>query len=125
MSTESQKSDSASESEENALEEYPARPPTPRLGPRAGPRAGPFREGFGGEQSSVMYTVPMTRSPTRTPAYTETEFSSDELVPPPSYRDIDIIEIYQRYQDMYRANYPDVSLIKNNLNRITMIVPFM
>ena len=108
MSTESQKSDSASESGENALEEYPARPPTPRLGPRAGP----FREGFGGEQSSVMYTVPMTRSPTRTPASKETEFSSDELVPPPSYRDIDIIEIYQRYQDMYRANYPDVSLIK-------------
>ena len=100
---------SASEPEENTLEEYPARPPTPRLG----------------EQSSLMYTVPMTRSPTRTPAYTETEFSSDELVPPPSYRDIDIIEIYQRYQDMYRANYPDVSLIKNNLNRITMIVLFM
>lgn len=85
MSTESQKSDSASEPEENTLEEYPARPPTPRLGPRA--------------------------SPTRTPASTETEFSSDELVSPPSYRDIDIIEIYQRYQDMYRANYPDVSLI--------------
>ena len=124
MSTESQKSDSASESEENTLEEYPARPPTPR--------ASPFREGFGGEQPTTLvttayleYTVPMTRSRTRSPASTETEFSADELVPPPSYREIDITELYQRYQDMYRANYPDVSLIKNNLNRITMIVPFM
>ena len=117
MSTESQKSDSASESEENTLEEYPARPPTPR--------AGPFREGFGEEQSSLMYTVPMTRSQTRTPASTESDFSSDKLVPPPFYREIDITELYQRYQDMYRANYPDVSLIKNILNRITMIVPFM
>ena len=116
MSTESQKSDSGSESEENTLEEYPARPPTPR--------AGPFREGFD-VGPSLRYTVPMTRSQTRTPASTETKFSSDELVPPPSYREIDITELYQRYQDMYRANYPDVSLIKNSLNRITMIVPFM
>ena len=120
MSTESQKSDSASESEENTLEEYPARPPTPR--------ASPFREGFD-VGPTLRYTVPMTRSQTRSPASPETEFSSDELVPPPyyrdSYREIDITELYQRYQDMYRANYPDVSLIKNNLNHITMIVPFI
>ena len=102
MSTETP--NSASESEENTQENYQITPSTPP--------PSPSRARLNREQpstNSMTIRLLMTRPLARSPVPTATEYSPNELVPPPS--GIHISDLYQHYRELYRASFPNVSQI--------------
>ena len=114
MSPETQKSDSASEFEENTRKEYLIQPSIPQFGDSRALPPGPSRERFNREPTtssmatrSLTSRSLMTRSlTTRSRTTTETEYTADDLA---RISDNDLTELYTRYNDLYRETFANVS----------------